>query len=33
MVYHAQIAQVDLNKWGKFNPNEKTIFDLAGNHS
>ena len=25
MVYHAQIAQVDVNQWGKFNPNEETI--------
>ena len=26
MVYHAQIAQVDVNQWGKLNPNEETIF-------
>ena len=25
MVYHAQIAQVDVNQWGKFNPNKETI--------
>ena len=25
MIYHAQIAQVDINQWGKFNPNEETI--------
>ena len=25
MVYHAQIAQFDVNKWIKFIPNEETI--------
>ena len=25
MVYHAQIAQVDVNQWGKVDPNKETI--------